>query len=175
MSKKPARNIYQGMYSTTTLVIILFFAHNIFENLHYDVLHIEYTYYFTLFSREYVWHVHDIFPFYDAPTITFYGDVPRYDLQTYIHRLSVKLIMLALMLERYRLTKTLNFFLSEIPGRKFVRMPYLILVLIALFSYELLDFIFFAARTNWIYEMGITIAALVVVCVVKKDKDARYK
>lgn len=167
---KQRRSIYASTYSITLLLVLAHFAHNALESMHYDVLHIHY--HFTV--GPYAFFIKDIFPFYDAPETGFYDEVVRMDIQTYVFRVSLKLMLLAFAVDRLQLLHTLNIFLKEIPGRAFVRLPYFQIVLVCLFGYNLLDFLFFAGQTNWIYEAMATVAALLMVCVLRPEPDAEY-
>jgi hypothetical protein len=165
MTRKQSQSIYASMYSITLLVVLAFFAHNALEAVNYDVLNINYG--FELGG--YHFFIQDIFPFYDAPKYNHYGDPTRLDLQVYVFRLSNKLITLALTVGMYRLSRALNIFLAEIPGRKFVRLPYILIVLVCLFAYELLDFLFFAGQSNWMFQALATVMALLAIVIFKKD------
>lgn len=163
-----AKNIYTSTYSTTLLIVLVYFAHNILESVHYDVLNINHTFRLGAYS----FFIKDIFPFYDAPDAGYYGEVPRMDIQNYIFKLSGKVILVAYSVDRLRLLKTANLLLREIPGREFRRMPYIQMVLVGLFSYNLLDFMFFAGQSNWIAEAFGVFFAIFLICIIKRDKDA---
>ena len=145
MGKKASRNIYYKTYLLVGVVIAAFFPHNALQHYYYDVLHIDKT--VTFFG--YTFFIKDIFPFYDAPETGFYGNVVRYDLQEYVFTLSERVIMLAMAIGWYISIRGFNMFASELPGRRFERMPWILLLLIGLFAYELLDYVFFAAQTAW--------------------------
>lgn len=165
MKRRTGSNIYVSMYTITLLVVVLFFAHNAFENVNYNVYAIEHD----IQVMGHWFHIHDLFPFYDAPALDYNQQAPRMDIQRYLYRVSTNIMLLALTVGLFRLVMALNIFLKEIPGRRFTRLPYFLIVFICLFGYELLDFLFYAGQTNWIYQAVGTVVALLVVCVVKKD------
>lgn len=154
MNKK--RSIYSSTYVFTLLIVLSFFAHNAFESIHYDVLHINYT--LEMFGTSYF--IKDIFPFYDYTGEGVNGGPVRMDIQIYFYRLGFKMLCFLFALDRFTLISTLNIFLREIPGREMVKMPYFTLLLVALFLYELLDFVFFAGQTDWRYQAIIISVAL---------------
>lgn len=158
MPKKKA-SIYHSMYTIVLMIVLAFFAHNPFQSVHYDVLNIRQTIH--LFGYSY--YIRDIFPFFDAPATGYYGEPLRMDIQSYVYRLSYKFLLLAFSVGMYQLSITLNLFLQDLPGRKFVRLPYILIVLIGLFLYELLDFLFYAGQTDWIYQAIAVGAALTAI------------
>ena len=153
------------MYSIIFIVLLSFFAHNVFEAVVYDVWHVNKT-----FSvGNITWYVRDFFLFFDAPTVGYYGEVPALDIQVYTQKLGLKIICFVLALGCYWLLQTLNLFLAEIPGRTFTKMPYILLTLCLLFGYEVLDYILFAGQTDWHYQSIIVMAAIsYVILFVKK-------
>lgn len=159
-------SIYITMYSIALLVLLAFFGHNALEHSNYDVLHIEETFN----VRGKLIHIHDIFPFFDAPSEGHYGEVPRLDIQIYVYRLSQKLILFASWVALYRMCIAFNILAADIPGRSFNRLPYIILVIVGLFGYDLLNFLFFASQGVWIYEALGVVVALGIVVATKKEK-----
>lgn len=162
--RRSRTSIYETMYSILLMVIVVFFSSNMFSGVPYNVLSIEETYYIGNTAL----HIHDIFPLYDAPTLNDAGLTPYMDIQSYIYRLSTKLISFALIVGMYRLTTALNIFLSEIPGRRFNRLPRILLVICFLFGFEIVDFVFNASSTAWQIKAGLTFFFLSCVCLLKK-------
>ncbi|WP_187260728.1 hypothetical protein [Pontibacter beigongshangensis] len=162
------RSIYRSTYTLTLLIIICFFAHNAFSSLNYDVLHINQS--IRLFGQTLF--IRDIFPFFDAEETGHYGETVRMDIQIYFYRLGFKVILFLFALDRLKLISTLNIFLREIPGREMVKMPYFTLLLVALFLYELLDFVFFAGQTDWrLQAITVSVALSMIVAYKKKGSS----
>lgn len=153
------RSVYWVSYFVLGIVLTSFFAHNMFMPVDYDVLHVDQT--FTLWGMS--WHVKDFFLLYDAKEVNAYGDVPRMDVQHYFHKLGLKTIMFLLAFAWYYTIKAFNLLAADVPGRTFNKMPHYLLILIALFGYDLLDFILYASQTDWQYELVATGLALAYV------------
>ena len=130
------------------VIISAFFLHNCLESTYYDLLHINKT----LRIYRYEFYIQDIFPYYDAPETGIYGETIRFDAQEYVWRVSVKVILLLGAISIYLLVNAFNVLAADLPGRTFVRMPKIMLLVIGLFAYDLGDFIFFAGQTSWKIE-----------------------
>lgn len=158
-------NIYIRMYAVVATVVLCFFAHNVFEAVNYDVWNVNET--IRIGQTSFL--VKDFFPFFDPPAADIYGNPTRLDIQIYTYKLGFKSMCLAFSLGLFWLSQALNIFLSELPGRAFVRLPYLLLVLIGLFTFELLDFLFFYGQTDWKLQAILVGAALSYVIFFMKD------
>ncbi|MBF9252495.1 hypothetical protein I2I11_04245 [Pontibacter sp. 172403-2] len=147
--KTGRRNIYFRTYMLVGVIIAVFFLHNALENKYYDVLHIEKT----LHLLGQTFYIRDIFPYYDAPDKGYYGNTVRYDLQEYMYRISQKIIMLTGACCIYLLVQAFNVLAADLPGRTFIRMPKIMVLVVGLFAYDLADFIFTAGQTPWEIEV----------------------
>lgn len=138
------------------IVLIAFFAHNSFEVVHFNVWQVNQT--IQVAGTELF--IKDFFLFYDAPETDHYGNVPVLDIQTYAYRLGLKTICFVFALGMFWQFQAFNILANDIPGRKYRRLPYIYLILVALFGYELIDFILCAGQTDWKMQAILTLSAL---------------
>lgn len=144
------------MYHIVLIVVLAFFAHNAFEAVEYDVWHVNEVIRIGQTSI----HIKDFFLFFDPPKYDHYGYPAKFDIQLYVYRLGFKTICFVFALGMFWLVQAFNIFLKEMPGREFVRLPYILLILVCLFGYELIDFILFYGQTDWRLQAIVVSAAL---------------
>lgn len=159
------KSIYLKLYGWFFATVLLFFSHNVFEHYSFDVLHINRTFRWELFGMEYSFFIKDFFYFYDAPNSDY-----QMDIQNYVYKLSIKIIVLIGFLAINRLLEVLNFFLKDLPGRSCENLIAISRCFVGLFLYELFDYIFWAAQTNWIWEAHLFFIALAITSLTVKDK-----
>lgn len=160
------RSIYKTVYAGLFTVFFLFFFHHMFTNVYLDVLHINGEYEFTFFGMQYTHRVRDWFPAFNA-------DSPAHqmDIQIYFSRLGSKLREFCLALILLRVLQVLNMFLKEVPGREWRKGIALVWAVVALYTYEVLDFIVHAGQTDW--RPQAVIFAIVVVFILLTVKDSK--
>lgn len=101
---KDQKNIKVKVVSYTLLILVLYYFHEVFRYVEYDVLHIDSYIVGTSF------HIGSIFPFHKYP------DDVQMDIQFYTWKLSVKLIGFIFAHLIHELVKTLNVLDNPIPG-----------------------------------------------------------